>query len=368
MGASGSTCSCSGGHRFKAKLVTNLGHHGKKRTRGVSLSGSEDGQSLESILQKRLVKCPDDHTMKGYVVREMFTLCSDEVECDECGEDCGREASCYRCKPCGISYCNDCAREMLGLPSQDDVDVLQVLPGDIFLAGPDRWGIHHVILCTSKWLPVDPEIFEHLHIPPGTELLCCDTIESTQGSVGEETWWYPSTSFFIQDPEDGTTRLLADLAHSSNELCEAVEPVMTKALLHPFRNDQGESTLDEEAFLHVVQERAESSKKYGKLTAVRSVVSGLLQKQVIQASRYENAMRKRHLVRKVKRSWDQRPICASVAIQCWQQYLVQTADSKEEAAENIMAVMPHWCHKSTPSSMVEELTCHGWVVCDSLHK
>jgi len=356
--AMGQTCAnpCTA-TSLKAKFVC---HVGERRT-------LNDSDNFDHV-PKYLLKCDQGHTMEGHVVREMFAVCSAATECWECETDCGCEVSCYRCKPCGAVYCNNCSRTKLGLPRQTDGGGvhLEVMPGDIFMAGPDKFGIHHVILCRSEWQEVDPEVYACLtDLEPGTHLLACETIESTQGSVGDDTWWYPATTYFCRNPRDGSAMLLADLKNESREISQAMEPVPTKVLLHPLRGHDDEDTFNDEAFEEIIGESAQSSKKYGKFTAVRSVISGLLKDEVIHASKYQTEQEKVDLMTKIRKTWQEKPICASVAVQCWQRYLERISDSDVEAADEILKYMPHWCHKSTPSSLVKELTQHGWVMSDS---
>jgi len=209
---------------------------------------------------------------------------------------------------------------------------------------------------------VHPEILELLNVEPGTEVLSCDTIESTQGSVGDETWWYPSLTFFTRNLHDGTTAVVADLPPNSNEVEQAIAPVPTKVLLHPFRPADGGPEFDEEVFEQVLVDLAKDSRKYGKLTAVRSVLSGLGKQEIINSESYPD---KQELLEKLRKSWKARPICASVAIKCWQSYLLESAENEEEGVDRILEYMPHWSHKSTPSSMVKHLTEHGWAVLDT---
>mmetsp|Transcript_24068 Transcript_24068/g.60068 ORF Transcript_24068/g.60068 Transcript_24068/m.60068 type:complete len:358 (+) Transcript_24068:85-1158(+) len=349
---------CAG---HKVKVVPSLGH-GRKKTRKAVLETEEVGEG-KAIHQ---LACPEGHIMKAHVVREMFNLCSAPSECETCGAECDDHVSYYTCVECDITYCNDCARAELGLARREgkESQAIEIKPGDLFFAGPDKFGIHHVIVARSEWKPVHPDLHEllHKHMEPGCELLCCDTIEATQGSVGDDTWWYPTQTYFVRNPHHDTAGLLADMPPESDELHMVEQAIPTKVMLHPFRPEQGGPEFHEEVFETVITSAADESKKYGKFTAVRSVISGLRDSEVIHAEAFPD---KGELLNKLHKSWQARPICASVAIKCWQQYLMSIAHSKEEGVDHILTYMPHWCHKSTPSSMVANLTQHGWVVLDN---
>mmetsp|Transcript_23043 Transcript_23043/g.66157 ORF Transcript_23043/g.66157 Transcript_23043/m.66157 type:complete len:388 (-) Transcript_23043:94-1257(-) len=315
---------------------------------------------------KHRLLCPDGHLMTAKVVREMFMPCYMDRECDRCEMLCERDHSHYICKECDLVYCNRCARQALGLRELNDRgEPLEIQAGDIFLAGPDKYGIHHVILARSAWREVEPDVVELLDLPPGAEMLACDTIESTQGSVGTETWWYKTTTYFTRDHEDGSLYLVADLPPNADVLEQAMQPVRTKILLHPFREDGGELEFDEAAFLKVIESAAARSVRYGKRTAVKSVVNGILHRERIDARSYPTAESRSELATKLKESWKQRPICASVAVMCWQMYFFATSPDKDEAVRRVLRYMPHWCHKSTPSALVNSLTEHGWFISDT---
>jgi len=303
--------------------------------------------------------------MRAKVVREMFLQCYQERECDTCGDLCESDSSHYRCSECDIVYCNGCARSTLGLKEiTERGEALEVHIGDILLAGPDKFGIHHVILVRSSWKEADPDVVELLDVEPGAEILCCDTIESTQGSVGTETWWYPTTTYFTRRHEDGALFLVADLPADSEVLEQAKDPVRTKLMLHPFRPENGGPEMDEAAFRDVIRSAAARSVRYGKRTAVKSVISGLLHQDHINASSYATEEARGQLAKKLKESWKARPICASVAVMCWQQYFFKAHPDRDEAVQHVIDYMPHWCHKSTPSALVNSLTQHGWIISD----
>lgn len=311
--------------------------------------------------------------MHGHLPKEVFSLfqfCRRNNSCHGCEEELDDTSAVYRCKECDIQYCNACAREQLGLGLLDEGTArssCSVLPGDIFLCGPDKFGIHHVILARSEVGEAEPEVTALLDVPPGLEVWAVDTIESTQGSVGEETWWYPTTTFFQHCPSSGQLHLVADLPPGSLVLERASTPVPTKLLLHPFRSDEGALDLDDAAFQEVIEKASGQSRQYGKRTAVKSAVGGLVKRGFIGASEdYPSAGDRARLLQEIRRSWRNKPICASVAIKCWQQYFERTSSTPDEAVQYMLAYMPHWCHLSTPSAMVTSLTRCGWVLLEHI--
>jgi len=318
------------------------------------------------------LQCPEGHRMRGHLPKEVFSLfqfCREKRCCHGCEEELDDSSAVYRCKECDLYYCNACAREQLGLGSYDEgsaTSSCSLLPGDIFLCGPDKFGIHHVILARSATEEADPEVTALLDVPPGMEVLAVQTIESTQGSVGDETWWYPTTSFFQRCPSTGQLHLVADLPPDSRVLERASDPVPTKLLLHPFRSEAGALGFDDAAFNEVIERAAKKSRKYGKRTAVRSAVGGLVKRGLIGSlGDFPSPGDRAQLLEEIRKSWRNKPICASVAIKCWQMYFERTRSSPDEAVQYMLAYMPHWCHLSTPSAMVGTLTRCGWVLLET---
>merc|ERR1712113_1289256 len=83
--------------------------------------------------------------------------------------------------------------------------------------------------------------------PAGAEVFECPTIESTRGSKGDDTEWYPATTYFQRI--DGETAVVADLPIGSAELQVADPPVGLKVLLHPLRDGR----LDNKTFSKAVR-------------------------------------------------------------------------------------------------------------------
>mmetsp|Transcript_43308 Transcript_43308/g.137731 ORF Transcript_43308/g.137731 Transcript_43308/m.137731 type:complete len:385 (-) Transcript_43308:114-1268(-) len=381
MGNGNSTGTLMAKARRRVKVVAHLGAgldgkvlkpmHGdeRKRTRGATL---DRGSSLE---RRNQVLCPLGHPMKGHVVREMFIACKMACDhqkvCDECGDEIDHEDCFYKCPMCEERYvkCVACARETLGLRSSHQRDevapLVDIMPGDIFLCGPDKHGIHHVVLARGGLHPADEDMVNMLDLEPGMEVYACQTIESTQASVGDETWWYPTETLLQRDPYTGAASLVGDLPPNSTCIEVAMEPVPVKVLLHPLRQRGGDPEFDEEAFEEVIQASAEQSQKYAKRTAVHSFLLSNVKLGAIDARDYPTPESREALLEKIHQSWEQRPICASVAVKCWQRYLEAVSDGPEETVERILDLMPHWCHRSTPSLMVSTLTNHGWVLLNS---
>mmetsp|Transcript_15855 Transcript_15855/g.50745 ORF Transcript_15855/g.50745 Transcript_15855/m.50745 type:complete len:388 (-) Transcript_15855:195-1358(-) len=360
---------------LKLQMVSSLGKGEEGEvTRPLSKKGkrtrSTDFDDASTFGQKRCeIHCPEGHTMRAHIVTEMFMTCHRNTCCDRCERDIEKDGASYQCVQCPDHYtiCVECAREVLGFHPCEDrgVPIVDVMPGDIFLCGPNKFGIHHVVLARGELQPAEPEYYDILGTEPGMELYSCETIESTQGDIGETTWWFPTRTFYQRNPSTGDIVLVADHPPDSDVVSAATEPVPMKILLHPLRGESGQEELDLEAFEEVVQEAAEESRKYGKRTAVKSFLESFAHKGTIDSADYPTAEKREQLMEKIRKTWDARPICASVAIQCWQKYFDATCEEPEEAAQWILQVMPHWCDKSTPSLMVTTLTQHSWVLLDN---
>jgi hypothetical protein len=247
---------------------------------------------------------------------------------------------------------------------------VEILPGGIFLCGPDSFGIHHVILSRGT-LRKEDDLATFLDIEPGTELWSCKTIEATQGSHDECAWWYHATTYFTRDPE-GAVHLVADCPDDEDVLCVAEKPVSFKVLLHPFRSEFGNPELDYDIFHSVIEEGAADSKQYGKMTAVKAWIAnhmgpGLIAKTgVLNPACYQDLKSRQRLLSAVHKSWCEAPICSSVAIKTWQKYLEASSDSPDEAAQNIVDCMPCLCHRTLPSVLVKTLSSGGWILRSTL--
>merc|ERR1712100_383111 len=94
-----------------------------------------------------------------------------QTDCDVCNGCITSEDARYFCKECKYSVCMDCSSKLLArrrlpdgvfLPPTSDVAAAypeltkgpgKVQPGDIFLCGPDKWGIHHCVLSIGQMRP-----------------------------------------------------------------------------------------------------------------------------------------------------------------------------------------------------------------------
>jgi len=298
--------------------------------------------------------------------------CYGQVFCDECLAEIGSSEAYYRCDRCAHNLCVDCSHEQLGMPTpKERKPPVEILPGDMFFCGPDKFGIHHVILSRGT-LSKEDDLAVELDIEPGTELWSCPTIEATQGSHDENTWWYHATTYFTRDLE-GAVHLVADRPDEDQDLLfVAEEPVSFKVLLHPLRSEFGNPELDYDIFQSVIEDGASESKRYGKMTAVKAWIAnqkgpGLVAKSgVLNPDRYPDLESRQRLLSAVQKSWGEAPICSSVAIKTWQKYFAASSDAPDEVAQNIIDWMPCLCHRTLPSVLVKTLSSCGWILRSTL--
>lgn len=316
-----------------------------------------------------IVVCPDGHEMRAKLPREMLQLmrCSEHM-CTLCERGLTDHDAYYRCKACDLDYCLSCSRQQLGLsaaiPAGSAGEMLQLGPGDILLVGPDRYDIHHVVLVRGTLEAAPESLSEVVAHPPGTELLSLATIESTQAQQGDRTWWYPTNTILQRDAHAGTAFVLADLPDDSESVYTLPEPIPFKVLLHPLRTQCGNPELELERFEWAVQVCAERSRQYGWSTAVQAFLS---YQRTLHTRDFGTREARADLMKKLRHSWERKPICSAVAITVWQVYFDSLHDEDEdEAARWILCWMPLWCHATTPSAMVKTLTHHGWSLYESL--
>lgn len=307
--------------------------------------------------------------MQAQVVTEMNVLCSSASYCDVCNREISEKEACYHCRVCEMIQCTMCTRMAIGLPHQPvfaSGDPLDVNIGDIFLCGPDRYGIHHVILACGQILPAYREL-PCLELQPGVEAYSIRTIESTQALKGEDTWWYSTTCFFQRDPYTGEAALIADIPPHEDVINTAETPIPMKVLRHPLRDEDGELTMDTRTFNDVVLEAAAESRTYGWSTAVRSYIRTQFDRHFLDPAKYPDEHSRIQLMKKLHKQWSKKPICASVAIKVWQMYFAAACEDQDEAARTILELMPLKCHATMPSSMVQVLTNCGWTLHESLN-
>lgn len=341
------------------QLPRRLGRHPGDRRQGWTVQ----------LPQTRYVRCRNGHGMRAKVAREMLQLmrCTGDQQCCLCEKSLTDHDAFYRCKACDEDYCLSCSRAQLGLsaavPRGASGSALQLGPGDILLCGPDRYDIHHIVLVRGE-LEGAPELVDMIDVPPGAELLRCETIESTQKSSGSTTWWYPTTTIILRDSHAGTSMVVADEPPDSDTLYIFPEPVPCKVLLHPLRPEVMGIELDPDVFDEALKACAERSQKYSWNTAMHAFFA---YQRSMDAEHYQTPEVRMELLSKIRASWERPPICAAVAIKVWQQYFdFLHSDSADDATLCILNCMPVWCDATTPSSMVKTLTYHGWSLCENL--
>merc|ERR1719433_360246 len=206
------------------------------------------------------------------------------------------------------------------------------------------------------------DIVEFLELPAGAEVFQCLTIESTQSRQGEDTDWYPATTYFQR--VDGETVVVADLATGSDELQVADPPVALKVLLHPLRDGR----FNHQAFSKAVDWGSETARKYGKNQAVKAWLAQALNNgkaDVLTAEAFPDEESRADLLEDLHTSWGKRPICSAVCIKVWQMYFElqgRSAGQLDEAVQEILRWMPVYSDKTTPGALLRALTRHGWVL------
>jgi len=224
------------------------------------------------------------------------------------------------------------------------------------------WGIHHTVLSRGRMKPAQSDIVELLESPAGSEVFECPTIESTRGSKGDDTEWYPSITYFQRI--HGETLVVGDLPMGSYDLQVADPPVGLKVLLHPLRDGR----LDNRAFSRAVDLGSKTADRYGKRQAVKAWLAQAVNRgvpEVIQAERFPSAQSRAELLEDLRRRWEQRPICAALCIKVWQMYFElkgQDAGNIDEAVQEILRWMPVYSDRTTPSALLKALTVHGWML------
>mmetsp|Transcript_136767 Transcript_136767/g.346424 ORF Transcript_136767/g.346424 Transcript_136767/m.346424 type:complete len:390 (-) Transcript_136767:46-1215(-) len=342
------------------------------------LLGRDPGEEREGMMgstvaapktKTRYVRCANGHEMRAKLAREMLQMwrCTEDQQCCLCERGLTDHDAYYRCKVCNVDYCLSCSRAQLGLsaavPRGASGPALRVGPGDILLCGPDKYGIHHVVLVRGQ-LEAAPECDSVLAVPPGAELLRCETIESTQGSTGSATWWYPTTTIIQRDSHAGTALVVADQPPDSDTVYTFPEPVPCKVLLHPLRPEVLGAELDQDVFEEALEACALRSQEYSWNTAVHAF---LAYQRSMHVEEYPTSEERIELLDQIRASWERPPICSAVAIKVWQQYFDSLhSDDPDDAAICILHYMPVWCDATTPSAMVKTLTYHGWSLYESL--
>merc|ERR1719162_1189343 len=121
--------------------------------------------------------------------------------------------------------------------------ILDLGAGDIIFCGPTEYNIHHAILVCGE-LQRDFELASLLPPDspaqqPGMEVWRCRSIQSTQRSVGDDTWWFPATLYLLRNSYLNTAALMAEYPDNSDTIEVGKESVPIKVLLHPLRRECG---------------------------------------------------------------------------------------------------------------------------------
>merc|ERR1711879_226789 len=117
----------------------------------------------------------------------------------------------------------------------------------------------------------------------------------------------------------GKTFLLADVGEGTRVVNIVDVPVPVKLLMHPMRPGHGGPLFDTESFHEAVNEAAERSKKWGHRTAIKSMAASFPRSR-LNPNGYATVNARSALLKDLVRRWDNKPICASVAIEVWQLY------------------------------------------------
>lgn len=364
----------------------------------VVLQIDESSPEAEALLKQSgcVVQCSEGHYMEAELLREMNLFhavrgatCAAVGECENCEEEIFINEARYHCKECSEMLCLNCSRQQLGIPMLNKPDnshaILNLEPGDIVMAGPTEFGIHHVILVVSK-LRLEPDIHEalmedensmHLELTSSDQVWSCETIESTQALAGEDTWWYATRTYFSRDPHSRVAQVIGDEAPSStghSTLNVAETPVPFKILLHPLRKDFGGKGINGRVFNETLAYSREASMEYGKGTAVRAYVNQRLQRYAGLADRatlydYPTLEDREQLMDDYETSWESPPICASVVVKVWQRYFKALhGDNRDAAVMDIIRYMPCFCNTITPSQLTKVLAQSGWYIVDNLEE
>jgi len=328
--------------------------------------------------------------MSAKVAREMFDLfmpgkyLNGKMSCHKCGGQISKKDAYYRCAQCDLNYCMVCMAQTMSPTykrpsslSDGSLHVakehasarkplLEVLPGDVFLCGPDYWGIHHTVLSCERLVPAEKRVRDALtQGNDKVEILKCGTVETSQTALsGGDTKWYQTCSYYSRNLETGATQLIGDMIPGSNNLEIYSEAVPVKVLLHPLRPHCGGPELDEKTFDKVVHKASAQSKSYGRITALEAFVAGTPK---LRRADFPNVASRHRLFEDLIKRWERPPICTSVVIMVWQMYFAALFSgagnwAADLVVQHILEWIPLWCDKTTPSMLVKSLTESGWML------
>uniref|UniRef100_A0A7S1SEB1 Uncharacterized protein n=1 Tax=Alexandrium catenella TaxID=2925 RepID=A0A7S1SEB1_ALECA len=321
------------------------------------------------------IRCPGGHAMKARVSRELWTR-SYEAECCGCHQHISAKDASYNCKECVYDLCMDCSTELqASMPGptldadQDDLFCLgpcnEIAEGDIFFCGPDKWGIHHVVLASSTMTPAERTISEKIlqHHPDlaNDVILCCNTIECTRPFRGQDYPWYPAMSVYTHRPSTGELFLIGDIAEGTAILGISDELVPVKLLLHPLRPGRTSTLFNSNLFQAAMEHCARESRRWSKGTAIKAITA---KRSCLRAHEYAEPEARLELMEDLRRSWCKKPICSSVAIKVWQKYFEMSTGQQgtDLAVQRILRWMPVFGDRTAPSMLLETLSTHGWML------
>mmetsp|Transcript_115810 Transcript_115810/g.327600 ORF Transcript_115810/g.327600 Transcript_115810/m.327600 type:complete len:479 (-) Transcript_115810:17-1453(-) len=329
-------------------------------------------------------RCPAGHSMRAKVAREMWKRVMAwryRGTCDRCETHIGTKDASYVCGKCMYVLCLACSEHRVASTAGCDIALAalhafpgstwrppnHVMPGDIFFCGPDKWGIHHVVLCRGPMQAEhDCELLEALEVNEEEEVFSCLTIESSRPLKGVDVHWYPARTYFSRTTY-GESAMLADVGDDTDTLCLHAKPTPVKILLHPFR---GPHALRMDAFQEAVARSAKASRRWGLRTALKALTAW---REPLRVEEYPDAESRAELLEDLRRRWGHKPICSSVAIMVWQRYFEIAAGAAAEsetvapeavdiAAREIIRWMPALSDKTMPSALLKALSQVGWVL------
>jgi len=311
--------------------------------------------------------------MEAQVVQEIWhglELIHSSVQCSACSQKITKQEARYTCQPCAIEYCTTCTADMIKLPRlreaspHSGVDQNGFVPGhigigDIFLVGPDRWGIHHVVLVCGS-LEYDPAAANILCPNPDEDVFSCLTIESSQEIQGKNIPWYAGRSFYTRHRITGAARHVGDMEEGTRAISKVLEPSPVKVLLHPCRPGHGGPAFHAKLFEDGAQALAGVSRDWGLNTAFSAFTS---RRECLDLASYPDAESRKVLLKELRERWSRPPICSSVAIMVWQNYFLASCSDREDlAVQHILHWIPVFSDQTMPSMLLRVLTRHGWIL------
>jgi len=268
----------------------------------------------------------------------------------------------------------NCADKLAGtdLSSRND-HVAIIGEGDIILTGPSA-SVTHVLLATSRMLQVESGRKE-LKTSPDHELYACDTIETTPllGDCMFKGRLHRCRYYFQRNPCNGVVTLVGTSPSDSENVPVAIDPQPTKFVFHPFRKGHGgHKLLDPVKFKEAVRITDETSWSYGLTTVVKVFLDVPHQRSSLDEHKYQDAASQKKLMMKLRRRWNRRPICPSVAIIVWQRYFEllhadKSDDADTAAAKDILRWVPLKSDQTYPSNVVKVLTSRKWLMRNDIY-